>query len=411
MNIVYLLTNTSKTEGRRFYIGSKTECQITDVEGVPTIISRDGKPYYSSSSSYEFKTDIFNGDVISASILEEVVDKSILLQVEDSWIQRYNAVFSDEYYNLSNAKLNCHDNEGVANLYGETVRELAKNNSAASKRDNSAKDLGYTNFGELCFDIWERFSKNNNWQVVSESFGKERHWANVTVKPYDMDKAKEDLTKATSEDVRKMISKKCSLKRAAEVLGIELPAARVLLGDFNKKEQKAFGVALLLGKTQGELEAEITRDIISGVPWLEVTKKHGVNETSAKRYFMRCIRRHLAPEDISDIIHETEDQLNEARQKRKTRQQRMLDFKDSLKKVKEVPTGHNIQTNNKSGVNGISSRNTSNGITWTAQWIDEEGRKRSKSFPAQKFGNDEAFQMACDYRQKMLDEMEDKEPT
>lgn len=162
MNIVYLLTNTSKTEGKRFYIGSKTECQIVDVGGIPTIVDRDGKPYYSSSSSFEFKEAMLRGEIISASLLEEVHDKKKLLLAENAWIDKSNAVFSEEYYNMSNAVLNCHNQDAIANLYGESVKELAKRNSSLGKRDNSAKDLGYSNFGELCFDIWERYSKNNN---------------------------------------------------------------------------------------------------------------------------------------------------------------------------------------------------------------------------------------------------------
>lgn len=331
MNIVYLITNKSLSTGKRFYIGSKTECQIVPVDGVMTILDREGKPYYSSSSSVEFKQDMLSGHIFEASLLEEVYDKKILLQTENKWIMENNAVFSEEYYNMSNAVLNCHNQDALANLYGESVKELAKNNSSASKRDNSAIELGYANFGELCFDIWERYCKNPNWQVVSESFNKERHWAGVVVKPYDMEKAKQDLTKSSEVEVRNLISRKCSLKRAAEILGIEVPAARVLLGDFSKAKQKSFSVAMLLGKTQGEMEADITKDILAGMPWKEVTQKHGVNETSAKRYFMRCIRRHLSPEDISSQIYETEEELAEAKAIRRTRQQRMSDFKKKLR--------------------------------------------------------------------------------
>ena len=45
MNIVYLLTNTSKQSGTRFYIGSKTECSLITLDGVPTIISLKDKQF------------------------------------------------------------------------------------------------------------------------------------------------------------------------------------------------------------------------------------------------------------------------------------------------------------------------------------------------------------------------------
>ena len=46
MNIVYKLTNTNKQSGKRFYIGSKVECNVIDINGIPTVISlKNSKPY------------------------------------------------------------------------------------------------------------------------------------------------------------------------------------------------------------------------------------------------------------------------------------------------------------------------------------------------------------------------------
>lgn len=405
MNIVYLLTNTSKTEGKRFYIGSKQECQIGKVDGIPTILDRDGKPYYSSSTSYDFREDMLRGDVFVASLLEDVIDRSSLLQVENSYIEKANAVFSEDYYNLSNAVLNCHNQDAIANLYGESVKELAKNNSSTSKRDNSAKDLGFNNFGELCFAIWERYCDNPNWQTVSESFGKERHWANVTVKPFDMEKALLDIGKRTVEDVRKLISRKCSLHKAAQLLEIELPVARILLGDFNKEFQKSYSVAMSQGLTQGELEAAITKDVLRAMPWADVCRKHAVNETSAKRYFMRCIRRHLDPEDISDQILETEEELVEARKKRKNKQTKMIEFKKKIASVDTIVLTGGRQSNNKSGVEGVAKRVACKVPYWYATWIDENGKKKTKSYSINAYGDEEAFKMACETRKQMLEKV------
>ena len=59
--MIYLLTNITKTEGARFYIGSKSECNIINLNHVPTIISLNtNKPYYSSSANIEFKNDFLN---------------------------------------------------------------------------------------------------------------------------------------------------------------------------------------------------------------------------------------------------------------------------------------------------------------------------------------------------------------
>ena len=106
MNIVYLLTNTSKQHGARFYIGSKTECSIIELDGVPTIISlKDNKPYYSSSQNKEFIEDFKNGDIFVATLLEEVSNRDLLLATENQHILKNNAIESEDFYNLSEAKL------------------------------------------------------------------------------------------------------------------------------------------------------------------------------------------------------------------------------------------------------------------------------------------------------------------
>ena len=110
MNIVYLLTNITKEKGRRFYIGSKTECNVICLDGIDTIIDlKSDKPYYSSSQSLEMKEDMSKGNVFVARILESVPNRKTLLERENYWITKYDAVSSQEFYNITNAVLNCHD--------------------------------------------------------------------------------------------------------------------------------------------------------------------------------------------------------------------------------------------------------------------------------------------------------------
>ena len=93
MNIVYLLVNQTKSSGRRFYVGSKLECTVVDIEGVQTIFClRSNKPYYSSSQSLEFKQDLANGDIFEAQLLEQVENRKDVLERENYWIERYNAI-------------------------------------------------------------------------------------------------------------------------------------------------------------------------------------------------------------------------------------------------------------------------------------------------------------------------------
>lgn len=302
MNIVYLLTNKTKTEGRRFYIGSKQECYLVSVDGINTIIScTTGKPYYSSSSSFEMKTDMESGHVFEASVLEEVIDRKQLLETENNHIVKVNAVKSDDYYNIGNAVLNCHDQDAVANRFGQTVKELARDNSSLSKRDNNAKQLGFSNFGLLAFHIQDVKDKNpkTSWADVSRSLGKDRHWAKVFINPYNMTKAKTDLAKTDkTAEIRKLIAENCSLFFAAELLDIEIPAARVMLSDFNKLKERAYSVALLNGMSRDEMEVEVTKMILEGSDFGDISKKLGITLTSVKRYFIRCVRRRLKISDL-----------------------------------------------------------------------------------------------------------------
>lgn len=294
MNIVYLLTNIDKQEGKRFYVGSKQECHLRMVEGIPTIIGvHNGKPYYSSSSSIEMREEMKNGDRFSASILEEVFDRKSLLEREDYWITHFDAVKSQEFYNMSNAKLNCHDQDAVANKYGETVKELAWRNSSWSKRDSTAKKHGFNNFGDFCFHLHDCFKTGAGNAEVSRSFSMHKSFAKRIIEKYDMEKAREDLKRDVTAQIRNYIKDGCSLYYAAELLGIEIPAARSLLGDYDTVNFRAFSVARDMGKTKEELEIEITKQILEGMGFREVAKEHGIVYESVKRYFLRCIRRNL----------------------------------------------------------------------------------------------------------------------
>ena len=64
---------------------------------------------------------------------------------------------------------------------------------------------------------------------------------------------------------------------------------------------------------------------------------------------------------------------------------------------------------NTSGVCGVSllTNKTCNGPNsyWTAAWASLDGSRNNKRFPISKYGNDEAFRLACDYRARMITEL------
>lgn len=305
MNIVYLLTNTSKSSGARYYIGSKTECAVIDIDSTPTIISlKDNKPYYSSSTNIQFLEDFKNGDKFVASILEEVPNRSLLLQAENKWILEKDAVKSQDYYNLSEAKLagymyNC---ESPKNLYGETVKGYAQNEANSSKRRTRAKKLGFTNYGELALYIYEESVKGVIFTEISRNLKEGDHFAKQFISKWDMVKAANDLKilnqEQASQQLRELISKGCSLKKAAELLNIEEPVAEILNNNFNCSNKK-FKVALQKGLTNEELEEIIAKDIIDfEMGFKDCAKKQGLTILNVQRYFLRYVRKRLKSNDL-----------------------------------------------------------------------------------------------------------------
>lgn len=291
MNIVYLLTNKSKTEGKRFYVGSKIECKLIKLDGVDTIYNvKTDKPYYSSSSNYEFAEDMKAGHVFEASILEVVIGREKLRDAETKHIRLLNAVDSPDFYNMAEAFQNTYDHQATKNMFGETVAEYASRASQVSKRDGTAKALGYNNFGEMYFALQKRLDNGESVSEVSSSCGKHRKWIQITLSPYDMVKAKMDLGIDRSTDIREFMRKGASLKYAAESLNIELPAARVMLGDYSKAGERAYSVASARGKSKEELEIEITNRVLDGEGFIEIGNSMALVRESVLRYFLRCLR-------------------------------------------------------------------------------------------------------------------------
>lgn len=305
MNIIYLLTNISKKEGTRYYIGSKTECSLIELNGISTIISlTNNKPYYSSSSNIQFHSDFKSGNVFVASILEEVPDRSLLLSTENKYILKHDAVNSEEYYNLSEANVAgyTYSQDAPKNIYGESIKEYAKNESASSKRRSRAKSLGFDNYGLLAFHIYNRSLSGENFSLISTDLGLERHFAQRYLKNWDMQKASLQL-KSLSKDLytnklRSLITQGASLKKASEILGIEEVVAEMFNNNFNLMNKK-FSVALQKGMTEEELEIKIVKDILKdNIGFKECAKKNGITILNAQRYFLRHIRKRL---DINDI--------------------------------------------------------------------------------------------------------------
>jgi len=74
---------------------------------------------------------------------------------------------------------------------------------------------------------------------------------------------------------------------------------------------------------------------------------------------------------------------------------------DNLRLVSPKVNGRNqkCSVRNTSGVCGVRL----SGDTWRAFWHDLDSKQRSKSFSHNKYGYDESFRLACEYRKQMMD--------
>lgn len=87
---------------------------------------------------------------------------------------------------------------------------------------------------------------------------------------------------------------------------------------------------------------------------------------------------------------------------------RLNNHPNNLRVVKRLSNARNISmmSSNKSGITGVSKDEKSEGrVYWKAKWVDLEGISHTKSFSVLQYGSDEAFRLACDYRAKMIEEL------
>ncbi len=71
--------------------------------------------------------------------------------------------------------------------------------------------------------------------------------------------------------------------------------------------------------------------------------------------------------------------------------------KERLREIQNSPEAANplkrMQSNNKSGIAGVRRGRTA----WSATWV-EDGKQQHRSFAVEKFGEEEAFKLACQAR-------------
>ncbi len=294
MNIIYKLSFIDKQDNPKYYIGCKAECAIQNIDGIPTMVSlKDNRPYYGSATSKIFQED-FKKYKLTAEVLEEVKNRDNLLVKEHHYLTSLDCANSDEYYNLSNGipRTTSYvpvNPDKVINIYGETVRAYNGSKTAIAKRDNTAVKLGYKDFSQLAFFIYDQISSGTSGPDLGKILGKERHFGRKFISLWDMKKAKEDCKLNLGEEVRTMYSKGASLHHISESLNIELPSARYFLSNF--KSESLNTVASKLNKSSDEFTTDILEKIgKEKLPLQEVAKHFGITTQAVYRYVERYIQ-------------------------------------------------------------------------------------------------------------------------
>lgn len=297
MDIVYKLTNTSKDEGRRFYIGAKEECSIhNDFDGVPTIFANTtNTPYYGSSQCPVMKSDLKAGHVFKAECLQVIPDRSNLYDTESEWLDKVRAVHSEDYYNISNHLKRVSNQDDVLNKYGETYKEVANRRSTVSRKDNKAVSLGYDNYGEMFYDWLLRVSLGESGADIGRSLGIHRHFVTRYLNGMTLDKFKDGLDTVDEKIAKEMLVQGATLKYISQYLNTHDAVVRKVLGSFNPKND----IATFLLSTKEEAEKKIADMVINrDMSFKEVAKELNISKSSASRYFVSYVKRRLKGCDL-----------------------------------------------------------------------------------------------------------------
>lgn len=310
MNIIYKLTNKSKSTFPKYYIGCKADCALTVIDGVNTIMNTvTNRPYYGSSLNKIFTEDLKNGHIFEAEILEVVPKKEQLMDVESKWLKHIDASNSIEYYNLSNGFEGLSKPDKVINIYGEVLKDYAMRQSNFSKKRNNAKELGFNSILDFSLFVYSRRIENKNWAEIAYELNKHRHFVLTYFKNINLNKVI-DEQQVQNLDIKEqcstMFSKGCSIYKISEILNLELPTVESYLSlelDLKENKSSAFLVAKSKGYTSDQFTDIICKDIASGLSIKDVALKHGLNIKAVYRYVERLISKLYSNNtfNISDI--------------------------------------------------------------------------------------------------------------
>lgn len=305
MNIIYMLENKQK---QKFYIGQKVECRVEEVNGLRTIINNKTElPYYGSSSNIEMQQDLLT-DKFEAHILEIVNDKTKMCEREEYYIRQHKAVELDTYYNLSYPlHYNKRDfQNSIKNEFGETYKEYAANESAISKRINSAKKIGFNTLEDFYLDVYKQLNKTQNLAEIARHYNVERHTISRLLKDVNINNfynQTKTFSKRLKNNIIDLRVRGASIKRIAFILNQEFATILYYIGS-DKIRNKSFLVAKRNNLTEDELGYKIMKLFLENKGIDEISKELSLTTLQTNRYFHKFIRKHIEINDFNGILKE-----------------------------------------------------------------------------------------------------------
>ena len=305
MNIIYMLENKEK---QKFYIGQKVECRIEKINGLKTIINNKTElPYYGTSSNIEMQQDLLT-DKFEAHILEIINDKTKMCEREEYYIRQHKAVELDTYYNLSYP---LHYNKkdfqnSTKNEFGETYKEYAANESAISKRINSAKKVGFNTLEDFYLDVYKQLNKTQNLSEIARYYKVERHTISRLLKDVNIENfylQTKTFSKKLKNNIEQSRVRGASIKKIACLLNIEFATVLFYIGT-DKIRNKNYLVAKRNNLTENELGYNIMKLFLENKGIDEISKELSLTTIQTSRYFHRFIRKHIEINDFNGILEE-----------------------------------------------------------------------------------------------------------
>ena len=290
------------------------QCTISKVEGIPTIIDTRGLIYLGTSSNIEMQEALRLGVRFKVEILEEIPEKyrgtPYPFEREEYWIRYYDAVNSEDYYNLAYPIFDKSSKEDkrklldmVNNIYGETLREVTSNAQTISRRVNTAKSLGFKNIEDFCLDIKKKKESGLNNSDISKSYSRQRHFIRSVLEYTNIErivkerKYKEDLYYKNKAKYYR--SNGASIHKIGELLNLDPVTIVSLLGTLKNIPSKGgFKVSDRLGITPEELGNNIIKLIKEGLKDKEIATKLGIRPFEVKRYLYKYIIEHVKINDL-----------------------------------------------------------------------------------------------------------------